>query len=164
MKEHWLNITKLLGSIIICQFVGLIGSVFTNPNSLGWYDDLFKPEFTPPNWVFAPVWIILYTLMGISLYLVWSRGLKRPMVRYALGFFGVQLGLNLLWILVFFGLHFITGGLIVIVFLWMAIFSTIFMFSLISKNATLLLIPYIIWISYAAYLNFEIWRLNVWEY
>ena len=70
MKERWLNITKLLGSIIICQFVGLTGSVFTNPGSLGWYDDLFKPEFTPPNWVFAPVWIILYTLMGISLYLI----------------------------------------------------------------------------------------------
>lgn len=164
MKENWLNFTRLLGSILICQFVGLIGSVFTSPGSLGWYDDLSKPELTPPNWVFGPVWTILYTLMGISLYLVWNKGLSRSMVRYALGFFGVQLGLNLLWTLVFFGLHFITGGLIVIVFLWIAIFSTIFMFSLVSRTATLLLIPYIMWVTYAAYLNFEIWRLNVWEY
>ncbi len=164
MKKRWLNAARLLGSILICQFAGLLGSVFTTSGSLGWYNDLFKPDFTPPDWVFAPVWTILYTLMGISLYLVWNQGLNKPMIRTSLIFFGVQLGLNVLWTLVFFGLHFITGGLIVIILLWIAIFTTIFIFSVISRAATILLLPYIAWVTYAAYLNFEIWRLNVWEY
>ena len=100
-----LNIPKLIISIAVCQLAGFIGSFFTSPSIPIWYDSLNKPVFNPPSWVFAPVWTILFVLMGVSLYLVWDKGLKEKKVKIALGFFSAQLLLNVLWSVIFFGLQ-----------------------------------------------------------
>jgi tryptophan-rich sensory protein len=122
---------------------------------------LEKPTFTPPNGVFSPVWITLFLLMGISLFLIWRTGLAERRVKVALGCFSAQLVFNLAWSVLFFGLKSPLGGLIDIAVLWIAIALTIFYFSKISKVAGLLLLPYIVWVSFAAALNFFIWRLNL---
>jgi len=154
------NIAKLVISIIICQLAGVIGSVFTTSAISEWYTTLQKPFFTPPNWLFAPVWLTLYTLMGISLYLIWNKGLKNKRVKNSLYLFGLQLVLNAVWSILFFGLRSPLLGLIEIVFLWVFIVLTILKFYKISRTAGLLLIPYIVWVSIALLLNFYIWILN----
>jgi len=151
---------KLVVSILICQFAGFIGSFFTTPSIPTWYATLNKPFFTPPSWLFAPVWVTLYTLMGISAFLVWRKGLSDQHVRTASIVFAVQLILNVLWSGVFFGFRSILAGLIVIVILWIAILLTILNFYKISTTAGLLLIPYILWVSIAAALNFSVLILN----
>ena len=123
---------KLLISIVACQCAGLIGSVFTTPAIPTWYAALEKPAFTPPNWLFAPAWVTLYLLMGISASLVWRRGLEDTRIRTALITFLVQLVLNALWSVVFFGLESPLYGVIVIVILWIAIVLTIVKFFRIS--------------------------------
>jgi benzodiazapine receptor len=149
------NVIKFLVSIIVCQLAGGIGSIFT-ANSVGtWYADLIKPSFSPPNWLFAPVWILLYFLMGISLFLVWSKG-KR-----GLPIFFIQLVVNAFWSIAFFGLKSPLFGLIVIIILWVLILLTIIKFFKISKLAAWLLIPYIAWVTFATILNFSIWILNI---
>lgn len=150
----------VLISIIICQMAGLLGSLFTAPAIPTWYASLTKPSFSPPNWVFGPVWIILYTLMGISAYLVWQQGVKKKGVKIALAIFGVQLVLNTLWSILFFGLKLPLYAFIEIIFLWFFILLTILSFSKISKAAGLFLLPYIFWVSFAALLNFYIFKLN----
>lgn len=95
---------KLLIFIIICQLAGVIGSIFTTSQISGWYANLQKPSFIPPNWLFGPVWTILFTLMGISLYWIWGKRLERNF-RRAILFFGIQLVLNILWNFFFFGLQ-----------------------------------------------------------
>ncbi|MEO0092508.1 MAG: TspO/MBR family protein [candidate division WOR-3 bacterium] len=154
------DIIKLLISIIVCQAAGFIGSIFTTPNIPTWYATLRKPSFTPPNWLFAPVWTILFLLMGISAYLVWRYGLSNSQVRIALLIFIVQLVVNILWSLVFFGLKAPLAGFFVIIALWLLILLTIIHFSNISITAGILLIPYILWVSFASVLNFMLWRLN----
>ncbi len=154
------DIIKLLISIIVCQAAGFIGSIFTTPNIPTWYATLRKPSFTPPNWLFAPVWTILFLLMGISVYLVWRYGLSNSQVRIALLIFIVQLVVNILWSLVFFGLKAPLAGFFVIIALWLLILLTIIHFSNISITAGILLIPYILWVSFASVLNFMLWRLN----
>lgn len=154
------EVTELAVSIIICLFAGFIGSIFTAPSIPTWYTSLKKPFFTPPDWLFAPVWTALFVLMGISLFLVWRRGVKDHRVKPALAVFAVQLILNILWSVLFFGLRSPLAGLIDISILWIAILVTILSFMKISKTAGLLLIPYILWVSLAAALNFSIWRLN----
>jgi tryptophan-rich sensory protein len=156
-----IEIVKLLLAIIICQAAGFAGSVFTTPSIATWYVTLQKPSFAPPNWIFAPVWITLFTLMGISLYLVWSKGLEKKKVKIAISIFAAQLVLNIIWSILFFGLHSPAYAFAEIIILWIAIALTIFKFSKISRNATLVLLPYIIWVSIAAYLNYSIWILNV---
>jgi benzodiazapine receptor len=151
----------LLICILICQCVGFIGSFFTRPSIPTWYAMLERPAFTPPDWVFSPVWITLFVLMGISLFLVWRAGLAERRVRVALGCFGIQLIFNLVWSALFFGLRSPLAGLLDIAVLWIAIALTIFYFFKISKMAGLLLLPYIVWVSFAAVLNFFIWRLNL---
>lgn len=151
---------KLLISILICQLAGLIGSVFTTPAIPTWYRTLTKPSFTPPNWLFSPVWISLFVLMGVSAFIVWHRGLSDKQVKIALGMFIVQLVLNTLWSVMFFGLRSPLAGLIEITILWIAILLTVLRFLRISTTAGILLIPYILWVSFAAVLNFSIWRLN----
>lgn len=146
--------------IIICLAAGAIGALATYPAIPGWYASLIKPSFSPPSWVFGPVWTVLYVLMGIAAYTVYRTGMKKPAVRDAIAVFGVQLGLNLLWSLLFFGLHSPLYGLLCIVALWAAIAITIIRFYAISKNAGLLLAPYILWVSFASLLNFSIWMLN----
>jgi benzodiazapine receptor len=155
-----MNIFKIIASILICQLAGFIGSIFTAPAIPNWYAQLKKPSFTPPSWLFAPAWITLFFLMGISLYLIWNRGLERGEVKTALFIFTIQLILNILWSFLFFGLKSPLLGLVDIVLLWFAILVTILSFYRISPKAAFLLIPYILWVSFATLLNFSIWQLN----
>lgn len=154
------NAFRLLACIVICQFAGLIGSVFTASSLESWYFLLEKPSFNPPSWVFFPVWTLLYTLMGVSLYLVWEHGLQQKEVKTGVFLFFSQLGLNTLWSLLFFGLKSPSYAFLEIIILWVAILLTIIQFWKISKSASLLLIPYILWVSFAALLNYQIWALN----
>ncbi len=155
------GIFRLLLSILITQAVGGLGSIFTVGAIKSWYPTLKKPSFNPPNSIFGPVWSVLFTLMGVSLFLVWRKKAEgKPGVDPALKVFGIQLGLNTLWTILFFGLKSPFYGLVDIAFLWVAILATIVAFSAISVPAALLLIPYILWVSFAAVLNFYIWRLN----
>ena len=155
-----IKITKLILSILICQSAGVVGSIFTSSSVQTWYTTLQLPSFAPPGWFIGIVWITLYTLMGISLYLVWDKGLRNKQVKNSLSVFGIQLILNALWSILFFGLRSPLLGLIEIVFLWIAIAVTILKFYRVSRTAALLLLPYIIWVSVALMLNFYIWRLN----
>jgi len=152
---------KLAASILICLTAGLIGAVFTIDSVQTWYKTIEKPSYSPPNWVFGPVWTILYVLMGVSAYLIWVKGLEKKEARMALMFFVTQLALNALWSILFFGMRNPFYGLIEIVFLWAAIAITIQKFYKISRTAAYLQIPYICWVSYAAFLNYGIWRMNM---
>lgn len=154
------DILKLGISIVLCQLVGFLGSLFTTPAIPTWYKTLRKPFFTPPNWIFSPVWISLFILMGISLFMVWRRQ-DHPRFKTALIFFFVQLILNVFWSAAFFGLRSPLLGLIDIVLLWIAILVTIKTFFKVSKTAGLLLLPYILWVSFAILLNFSLWILNL---
>ena len=156
-----MNIFKLLFSIFICQMAGIVGSVFTAPAIANWYVNLNKPSFAPPNWLFAPVWITLYCLMGISLYLIWSLDWQKKETRKAIYIFTVQLILNSVWSFLFFGLQSPFYGFIEIIFLWLAILATIIVFYPLSRRAAFLLLPYILWVSIAALLNFSVWQLNI---
>lgn len=156
------NILKLFACILICQFAGVIGSVFTASSLENWYLFLEKPAFNPPSWVFFPVWTILYTLMGISLYIVLENGFQDLEVKKGVLIFVIQLGLNSIWSFLFFGLKSPYYAFVEIIFLWLAILLTIYQFRKISKTASYLLIPYIIWVSFAAILNYNIWILNSW--
>jgi len=153
------DILKLVGSILLCQLAGFLGSLFTTPAIPTWYQTLNKPFFTPPNWIFSPVWIGLFILMGVSLFLVWRRS-DHPQFKPALIFFFVQLILNTLWSIAFFGLKSPLLGLVDIILLWIAILLTILNFFKVSKWAGALLLPYLIWVSFAALLNVSLWVLN----
>ena len=154
------DVFKLLISIVACQFAGLIGSMFTRAAIPTWYATLQKPSFTPPNWLFAPAWIILYLLMGISAFIIWRRGLDNRESRVALIVFLLQLILNALWSIVFFGFESPLAGVIVIIVMWVTILFIILKFLRISSLAAILLLPYILWVSFAAVLNVSIWILN----
>lgn len=145
---------KLLLAIAICQGAGLIGSFFTIPSVNTWYVTLNKPFFNPPSWIFGPVWTILYLLMGISLFIVWGK--KKANLKW----FWIQLILNASWSIVFFGLKSPLLAFIIIVLLWISIFKTIKAFKKIDKNAAHLLIPYLLWVSFASILNLSIVLLN----
>lgn len=147
-------------AIILCETAGTIGAVFSFHSIPTWYVTLIKPALTPPGWVFVPVWNLLYALMGISLYLVWRQGSQRPEVNGALAIFAVQLVLNALWSMLFFGLQSTLAGLVGVVVLWAAIVITIWRFNLVSRVAAWLQVPYFLWTSFAVYLNFSIWLLN----
>ena len=150
---------KLVATVLLCQIAGFLGSLFTIPAIPTWYAGLKKPFFTPPDWIFSPVWISLFILMGISLFFVWRRQ-GHPQLRIALFFFFVQLFLNVFWSAAFFGLRAPLLGLIDIVLLWIAILLTIRRFSKISQFAGVLLLPYFVWVSFATLLNFSLWILN----
>ena len=156
-----IKILRLVVSVLVCQAAGVVGSLFTSPSIPTWYASLQKPNFNPPNWIFAPVWTILFLLMGISLYLVWSKGLRIKKVKTAVFIFAIQLILNMLWSFLFFGLQSPLYAFIEIVILWLAILLTITSFYKISKIAGYLLLPYILWVSFAAVLNFSILILNL---
>ncbi len=155
--KDWL---ELAGFVVLSQGAGIVGSLFTAPSIDGWYAQLLRPELAPPNWVFAPVWTTLFFLMGVAAFLVWRKRRRHKGVWIALGIFVFQLVLNTLWSIIFFGLRNPGGAFIEILFLWVAIAVTIGMFAKISKPAALLLVPYIAWVSFAAYLNYMIWVLN----
>lgn len=154
------NPLKLIISLLIPQLAGLVGSLFTTPSIAGWYSTLARPELAPPNWIFGPVWTTLFVLMGIAVFLVWKKGLDRKDVKMALAIFIGQLILNTLWSIIFFGLHSPGLAFVEIIFLWLAILATIITFAKISKPAAWLLVPYIIWVSFAGYLNYLIWVIN----
>jgi len=156
----WKNrITKLIFSILICQLAGLVGSIFTFSSIPTWYTALNKPAFSPPNWAFGPAWLTLYTLMGISLYLVLIKGFNK--VKDAVKIFSIQLILNAFWSIIFFGFRNPFIALIEILALWYSIVFTMFSFYKISRMATYLLIPYILWVSFAMVLNYYVWILNL---
>lgn len=154
------NFFKLVIAIGVSQLAGVVGSIFTAPSIPTWYVNLAKPQLAPPNWVFAPIWITLFTLMGVAAFLVWRKGLNSEGVKGALVIFIIQLVLNSLWSILFFGLHSPGAAFIDIIALWLAILATIIAFSRISKFAAWLFVPYITWVSIAAYLNYMIWVLN----
>jgi tryptophan-rich sensory protein len=139
---------------------GIIGSLFTTPAIPTWYLALQKPSIAPPNWIFGPVWTTLYLLMGISLYLVSKAGLGSINVRRSLVMFSIQLALNVLWSYLFFGLRSPRLGLIEIIAMWVAILITMIFFQRVSRAAALLLVPYLLWVSFASYLNYSIMVLN----
>ncbi len=150
---------KLLYSLLLTIGVGAIAGFATASNIGSWYATLSKPRFNPPNWIFAPVWTLLYILMGISFYLIW----KQPASRYksnAILIFLVQLFMNFCWSFLFFYFHQIGLAFLNIVMLWIFIVLTIFSFSRIDKRASWLLVPYICWVSFAAILNGAIFHLN----
>ena len=149
---------KLICSIVICQLAGVFGSLFTMPAIPTWYASLTKPSFAPPGSVIGIIWLILYTLMGISLYLVWTS--KKKDKKTAIGVFGFQLILNALWSFLFFGLKSPLYGLICILLMWIAIAATIVFFYKIDKKAAYLLVPYLAWVSIATVLNYLILTLN----
>ncbi len=154
------NIAVLVVSLGVCQLAALIGSLFNARSIPEWYDTLNKPFFNPPSWVFAPVWTALFVLMGISLYIVWAKGWKKKEVRTGIALFGVQLVLNVLWSFFFFYLRSPLFGLIGIIVLWIAILLTIIWFARVSRTAACLLVPYIVWVSFAAVLNLSFVLLN----
>ncbi|HYN38571.1 MAG TPA: TspO/MBR family protein, partial [Rhodospirillales bacterium] len=125
-----------------------------------WYTTLAKPDFTPPDGVFAPVWIALYLMMAVAGWRVWRKAGFDGNGGVAMGLFGTQLALNLLWPVLFFGLQRIDWALIDIALLWLAIVATVFAFWRIDGFAAVLLLPYLAWVSFAAALNHAIWRLN----
>jgi translocator protein len=151
---------RFIASILVCEVVGNIGALFTFASLSSWYDTLNFPSFTPPSSVFGPVWIFLYLLMGVSLYFVWGARLKRKQTNLAIAFFAVQLFLNVLWSYLFFGLQSPLYGFVGIMVLWIAIAGTITEFSRVSRIAGAILLPYIVWVSFAALLNFYILLLN----
>jgi translocator protein len=148
------NMKFALFTIGLCLMAGFIGSFFTTPN-LPWYDELDKPAFNPPSWLFGPVWTLLYVLMGVSLYLVIG---KTDLSGYVI--FGVQLIANTLWSLIFFSFQDLPAAFLWIILLWIAIALTIWKFYKADKRAAYLLIPYILWVSFATLLNYYLWMLN----
>lgn len=154
---------KLLGlilAIVICQMAGVIGSVFTFDAIPTWYVTLQKPTFSPPNWVFGPVWVTLYTLMGISIFIIWQEGIKNKKVKEAVYWFGAQLFFNAIWSIIFFGLKDVFLALVVISIMWVLIVVTITKFWKINKISAYILLPYLAWVSLASVLNYNIWILN----
>lgn len=154
------NYLSLLFFIVISQAAGLIGALATTPAIDSWYVYLNKPFFTPPSWLFGPVWTLLYLLMGISAYLVFRNGFKKKKVEKALYIFITQLTLNLLWSFIFFGYKLLSLAFIEITILWIFIFLTIKAFYKLDKLAGKLMIPYLVWVTYASFLNLAVALLN----
>ncbi len=154
-KNKW---SLLILAIILPFIVAIIGSYFTTPAIPTWYANLNKPFFSPPNWLFGPVWTILYLMMGISIYLIWLKegiNFKKSQVVFYL-----QLILNALWSIIFFGLNSPGLAFFIIIFLWLLLLYCILEFKKINLLASWLLVPYILWVSFASLLNFSIWYLN----
>ena len=154
------KIPKLIAALGVTLITGFIGSLATAEPLTTWYVTLNKPYWTPPDWAFGPIWTILYILIGIAAYLVWREGLEKRYVKIALSVFALQLILNLLWSVLFFGFKSIYGGLIEIIILWITILINLILFYRISKFAGILFVPYLIWVTIATALNYSIYILN----
>jgi tryptophan-rich sensory protein len=152
---------KFAISLLLCFIAAYTGSLFTpEPGSAWYYSELVRPSWNPPDWLFAPVWSLLFLMMAVSLWLVLKEGPGNKKVKPAVVAFAVQLLLNMGWSASFFGLQSPLLGLVVIVLLWLAIVATIVQFRAISAVAAYLLMPYLLWVSFASFLNFTIWQLN----
>lgn len=147
-------------SVAICLLVGFLSSFATQSSANDWYLQLNKPWFNPPNWIFAPVWTLLYILMGIAAGLVWAKGFYHIWVKTALYHFGIQLLFNALWSIIFFGFKNTFGALLIILTLLILLIFTIKWFKVVDKTAAYLLIPYLLWVCFATVLNYKIWELN----
>lgn len=154
------NFLKIIVSLLICFTAAALGNVFTISSIPTWYAGLNKPPFNPPNYLFGPVWTILYILMAISLFLVWKKGLKDKKIKDAIKIFAIQLILNAIWSPVFFGARNLFLAFIIIVVMWIFILKTIRAFAKIDKISSYLLYPYLAWVSFASILNFSVWFLN----
>jgi len=154
---NWL---LLVGCVVLCLAAGMIGSFFTFSAIPAWYATLVKPALSPPNWLFGPVWTTLYILMGAALYMVRESGASKPRVADASRWFGLQLALNTAWSIIFFGLKSMPLALLEIAVMWLVIAITMEKFRKISRNAFLLLVPYLAWVSFAMLLNASLWLLN----
>lgn len=151
---------EILLFVFISQCAGIVGSFFTASSVRTWYTVLEKSTLNPPSWVFGPVWFLLYTLIGIAVFLVWKKGWKQRQVKKAMVVFGIHWCLNAFWSILFFGLQNPGLALVEIVLLWTVIIYMMYLFLKISKPAFYLLIPYIFWVTFAMYLNFVIYALN----
>lgn len=154
------QIIYIVFGIIISLLAGAIGSAATYPEIRTWYAGLNKPVFNPPNWLFGPAWTFLYICMGIAIGIIINHKSKLKEKRQGILFFGIQLILNTLWSIVFFGLHSPLGALVIIALLWIFIFLTMRRFFKVSRIAGYFLVPYIAWVSFAAILNFSVFILN----
>jgi len=154
------KLTYIAISVTICLIIGFLSGFATQSSVNDWYLSLNKPGFTPPNWIFGPVWTLLYILMGIAAGLVWAKGFYHIWVKTALYNFGFQLLFNALWSVVFFGFKNPFWALLVILFLLALILLTIKWFNVVSRTAAYLLIPYFLWVCFATILNYKIWEMN----
>jgi tryptophan-rich sensory protein len=146
-------------SIAICFAAAGIGSLFTDPEIGGWYERIIKPSWTPPNWIFGPVWTALYLMMAVAAWLVWrEKGFGEA--RLALLLFAAQLFFNALWSVLFFGQHRMGLALVDIILLWGAILLTLISFWRLQPLAGALMLPYLLWVTFASALNYSIWKLN----
>ena len=158
-QQNFSQWVGLIVSIGLCFAAAGLRSLFTAPAIATWYATLNKPSWNPPNWIFGPVWSTLYLLMAIAAWLVWRQwGFKATGLAFA--FFALQLALNALWSDLIFGLHNPAFALVEIIFLWLAIFATLITFRQFNTLASALLLPYILWVTFAAFLNYTIWKLN----
>ena len=151
---------RFIISIMIPLMVGAIAGFFTGESVNSWYVNVNKPSFNPPSWLFAPVWTALYLMMGIAFYLVWKAAATDALKKQAMTFYAVQLFLNFIWSFIFFYLQQPGWAMVDIVLMWIMILFTIIWFGKISPVAAWLLVPYICWVSFAALLNYSIWKLN----
>lgn len=151
---------KILLCVLVVNVLGGLGAFVTSDEIGGWYAKLNKPPGVPPNWVFGPVWTLLYALMGVAIALVWHRAEPGGEKKRAVLWFAAQMILNLIWTPVFFGMHELGIALIIILALWIAIVFTIRSFLKVDRLAAFLLGPYLLWVSYASYLNAGYWWLN----
>ena len=150
-------IPQLIFCIVVCMAAALVGSLWTTPALAPWYAGLSKPPWTPPNWLFGPVWTALYIMMAVAAWLVWKR---TTLVSLPMALFLIQLLLNVAWSGLFFRMKSPGAGFADIVLLWLAIAATLMSFWPVSSVAGWLLVPYLLWVSYASALNFSIWRRN----
>jgi translocator protein len=149
---------KLFISLLLPQLAGVIGALFTVRSIPTWYVYLNKPSFSPPNWLFGPVWLILYLMMGVAVYLNWIK--KNKQAKFNVRLFFVHLFFNLIWTPIFFGAKNLSLVLIIIFVIWILITAMIYNFWKVNKASSLLLIPYLLWVSFATLLNYFIWKLN----
>jgi tryptophan-rich sensory protein len=154
------KILLLVIALGICLLAGYIGSYYTTPELPTWYASLHKPDITPPAWVFAPLWTVLYIFMGISLYWIFETGIKTQDAKLGLILFIFQLVLNVGWSFLFFGLHSTFFSFLIIVMLWAVLLCTLVQVFRVSIPAAAILFPYFCWISFAAYLNYAMLILN----
>ncbi len=159
-SEMLMDLRALISAIVVCEGAGGVGALVTGPAVRTWYPGLRKPAFNPPSWIFAPVLTVLYLLMGVSLFLTWRRRSLEARAAPALRIFTLQLLLNALWSMLFFGLKSPRFAFMDIVILWAAIILTIRAMYRVSRVGALLLLPYLVWVSFAGLLNLAIWRLN----
>ena len=158
---HDRPLVTLVGAIIVVELLGGSGSLFTAQGLTTWYDTLQQPTLSPPGWVFGVVWPLLFALMGTALWLIWRQAPANPRAARRAGLaFGLQFVFNIGWSAVFFGLRAIGWGLAVIGGLWLLILVTIIAFDRADRRAAVLLVPYLAWVTFAAFLNYQFWMLN----